>query len=209
MENQVALYLFRNKTCTLPGIGKLSITTLPAQYLGMNEKIVAPKPIVTFEQDAVYDNHISEWLAAKNSIPVEIASKQIEEFSRKIKALKGGEKFSIPATGEFFIDGSGSLQFHGAEINAAFTPDATAITLARTADHSILVGDTESNTTEMTAYFADAGKSRIAAWKIISLILFIVVSAYLTWFFYAQKGIGNFKKIDVHSEPASTYSTKP
>ena len=208
MEHQVALYFLRNKTCSLPGVGKLSMVYLPAQYLGMEEKIAAPIPAISFEQDFTPDNHFAQWLAERNSINIESASKHIEDLSSRIKALKGGEIFSIPATGEFFIDGSGALQFKKAGLNPAFIPDVPAVTLARIADHSILVGDTESSTTEMTAWFAEAGKSRIALWKIIALILFIVTAAYLSWYFYTNGGTGNIRKIEVQSEP-STYRTLP
>ena len=80
MEHQVALYLFRNKTCILPGIGRLSIVNKPAQYLGMEEKIIAPTPSVSFDPDSVADEHFAEWLSDRNSISANDAVKYIDDL---------------------------------------------------------------------------------------------------------------------------------
>ncbi len=207
MEDQVALYLFRHRRCVLPGIGELKVHQKTAVYSGVQENIAAPFPYIDFENnEEASDNDLSSFISFRNNISQRSAELYVHQLVEKLKGIHADESVEIPSAGKFVVNEEGVLQFLSYALPKEMLPIVSAKTLLRTSDHAILVGDTESNATRMTAYYSEQNIKKRAWWKIAAAILFITVVAYLVYYFvYQHQTGGNIQKITIHNEPA-TYS---
>jgi hypothetical protein len=205
MEHQVALYLFKRKYCVLPEVGTLKIEEQPAKYAGADQQLYPPSPFVSFTHGKE-ESDLTEYIAASNSISISSASAYVNAFCERIRNLGNEESVNIPSAGTFSINKDGVLQYVADIPDPAFLPVVDAKTIVRTADHSVLVGDIESNATRMTAYFSETIESKRAKWKVFAVILFIISAGWLAWhFLYMKNDFGNSKTIEADS-PSSTYS---
>lgn len=206
MVHQVALYLFKNKSCSLPGVGSLKILQQPARYIGIDQRIEPPVPYIAFSNEEG-STDIVEYLASRNNISLRSANIHLESFCEKIKGLSGDESIEIPAAGRFAVDQNGEIVFLTDPVNPDILPIADSKTIVRSADHSILVGDVESNATRMTEYYSETVKSKKAFWKIWAAVLFIIAGGFLAYHFIYlnNKGIGNSKKFPVN-QASPTYN---
>jgi hypothetical protein len=150
MEQDIASYLFRNHSCVLPGIGKLTLVTTPAETSYINAQIKAPVQTISFSTD-------------EKSAPV---FNELSAVSEHLKMMLDAKKsVALNGIGTFSKDENGKINFAVLEINKSLTP---AIKVERVvhqdAKHAMLVGDKETTNVIMTEFFSDAPKKKNRWW---------------------------------------------
>ncbi len=187
MHHLIASYLFQNKTCPLPGLGTLMITTTLAETDFSNTTINAPVPVITFETKDNDAGNLLDYIAAKTSSTVFQAIDQLGQLCNNLKAAAISNNAAVlNGVGDFFTDTSGNINFKPLVLPSSFFyPVKVAWVIHPEAEHHILVGDKETTNTEMTEYFNEeevpVKKDRWWIWAIV-----LGVIALLALLFYAN-----------------------
>lgn len=155
MEQDIASYLFRNHYCVLPGIGKLTLVTIPAETNFINANIKGPSQSIIFCAEAKGATIFNELSAVS------------EHLKMKLDAEK---KVSLNGIGTFTKDENGKMHFNALEINKALTPTINVERVVHhDAEHTMLVGDKETTNVVMTEFFSDAPR-KIKHWWVAAAI---------------------------------------
>jgi hypothetical protein len=161
MEYIIAPTLFLNKTCRLPGIGTLAVTSLSAEHDLVNAQIKAPLPSIVFSASQEADENVFNEFTALS----ELIKKDIDE--KGIVTLKG--------VGDFIKNGQGAIDFIPRKVNSFFLPTVAAQTVIRQhTEHALLVGDKETTSTQMTGYFDETETTKKSQWWIWAIVLAVV-----------------------------------
>jgi len=171
MHQLIASFLFQNKTCPLPGLGTLYISTGNSEANFSNKSFSAPSTTITFENKENDAGSFLDYVAAKTNQTV---LQSIETLSQFCKGLKSSTIANNPATlhgvGEFFSDASGNIQFKSNQLPAVFLQPVIAERVIHPqAEHTILVGDKETTNTVMTEYYTEVPvkKNRWWIWSVV------------------------------------------
>ena len=167
MKEQIATSLFQNKTCTLPGIGVLSLKIRSAESDFIQTAIRAPQQDIVFTpigNDPIYNEFSAISFLLKNELD-----------QNGILMLDG--------VGQIKKGSNGELEFTSINIDPAFLPDVRAERVVRTdVEHSILVGDKETNSVVMTEFYSEklVVKSKWWIWAAsLAVISIAAISYYL------------------------------
>jgi hypothetical protein len=186
MHQLIASYLFQNKTCPLPGLGTLLMTTTMAESNFTDKTISAPKTIIEFETKENDASNLLDYIAAKTNTTVFQA---IDKLGQLCNNLKGAAITNNPATldgvGNFFTDASGNINFKPLELPFSFfQPVKAERVIHPEAEHNILVGDKETTNTVMTEYFSEEVPVKKDRWWVWAIVLAAI--ALLALLFYAN-----------------------
>jgi hypothetical protein len=186
MHHLIASYLFQNKTCPLPGLGTLSLTTGNAEPDFAGKTIKAPEPVIVFETKENDASNLLDYIAAKTNSTV---FQTIDKLGQLCNNLKGAAISNNPAAlngvGNFFTDASGHINFKPVELPLSFfQPVKAERVMHPEAEHTILVGDKETTSTVMTEYFNEEEPVKKDRWWIWAIILGAI--ALLAILFYAN-----------------------
>jgi len=185
MHYLIASYLFQNKSCSLPGLGTLSVGAGKAEADFLNTVIKAPSPRIVFEAKETDTGNLLEYISLKTNRSIAQTIERLEQFCGELKnATTANKPAALNGVGNFFIDSSGKINFRSAQLPAAFLQPVKAERVIHPeAEHHILVGDKETTNTLMTEYFSEelpVKKSRWWIWAIvIGVIALIVILLYL------------------------------
>ncbi|MFM6925467.1 MAG: hypothetical protein ACKOU7_08195 [Ferruginibacter sp.] len=187
MQKQIASYLFQHKTCPLPGLGTLSITSSAAVSDFTNKIFTAPKPELHFVQTETDTTGLLNYLTVSTGTDKETATDAITRFCSDLKQQINDEAEAyLNNIGIFFTDASGTVNFKQEELPAAFMQPVFAERVIHPdAEHQILVGDKETTNTVMTELLApkDETKDRWWIWAIVLGVLgLLALFIYFTEF---------------------------
>jgi hypothetical protein len=173
VQSLIASYLFQHKTVSLPGLGRLRVEDLPAQSDFVNKTMLAPHPTIRYTSDIDdgEQDQLVQYLSQKQSISWLAASEKLHQWAAEAKALlrQNGQLY-LAYTGTFFQKGQ-QLSFTQASLPSAFFPPVHAERVVHPeADHSMLVGDKETTTAQMTEYFAGEPTAK-RRWWVAALII--------------------------------------
>ncbi len=119
--------------------------------------MLAPHPSISYSSDftAGDEEGFIQYCRQKAGIGWQAASDMLANWVKETKAvLQQNGQFYLAYTGTFFQKGT-QLSFTQASLPAAFFPAVNADRVIHPeADHSMLVGDKETTTAQMTEYFA-------------------------------------------------------
>jgi hypothetical protein len=171
MQKQLASYLFQSKICPLPGLGTLSVTNDAAESDFTIKTFSAPKPVIHFTAAETDSSRLLNYLSATTGADKYEATEALTHFCDDLKQKIADEKkVTLDSIGNFFVDGSGKINFIQDELPAAFTQPVFAERVIHPdAEHQILVGDKESTNTEMTELLVPKSiiKNRWWIWAIV------------------------------------------
>jgi hypothetical protein len=190
MEQSIASYLFRNNYCVLPGIGKLSVVTTPADTDFINGQIKAPVQNIIFSEEDKGEAIFNELSAESEHLKMMLDAKRT---------------VSLSGIGIFTKNDNGNIHFSPLQINQSLvTPVKVERVIHQNAQHTMLVGDKETTNVVMTEYFTDVEPKK-KRWWIAAIIMALVSLLIIGIYFYSNGGasIGNAISI----QPASTDST--
>ena len=195
MHDLIASYLFQNKTCPLPGLGNLSVTTTGAQSDFSNNVIIPPVSSIQFTPGETDTASLLTWLANKTNSDKQEASSALDNFCDQLKNNSGS---NLDGVGNFVVNSNGEINFVPIELPGAFTQPVTAERVIRLdAQHEMLVGDKQTTNIAMTEYLNEESPKKDRWW--IWAIVLGAVSLSLIFLYAADKNasaeFGNAIKI--------------
>jgi hypothetical protein len=179
MHYLIASYLFQNKSCSLPGLGTLSVSAGKAEADFLNTVIKAPSPRIIFEAKESDTGNLLDYIAAKTNHSIAQTIRQLEQFCNSLKtaATRGAQgaanqPAALNGVGNFFIDSSGKINFRSEQLPAAFLQPVKAERVIHPqAEHQILVGDKETTNIVMSEYFSEEVPVKKNRWWIWAIVL--------------------------------------
>jgi hypothetical protein len=191
MEQNIASYLFRNGYCILPGIGKLTLVTTPAETDFMNSRINAPVQTIFFSNEDKNASIFNELSAVSEHLKMMLDAKGTV-------LLKG--------IGTFSKDDNDSIHFMPLQIDAALSnPVHVERVVHQHAEHTMLVGDKETTNVVMTEYFSDIPVQKSRWW--IGALIIAAVAIILLIVHIAQNDDSKFSGNIISIQPGSADST--
>ena len=166
MHQLIASYLFQNKTCPLPGIGNLSVTTTAAKADFSNKMIAAPAPFINFIPDEANAAALLSYVALKTNSNTWEAAEALDHFCDHLKTGFSTDALTrLEGVGDFVVDINGEIKFQQALLPSFFLQPVTAERVIHPqSEHSMLVGDKETTNTLMTEYFNEETKVKDRWW---------------------------------------------
>jgi hypothetical protein len=183
-------YLFQHRSISIPGLGTIYLETLPAA-VDVADRVMLP-PVYHFRWDKYFDAPDKEffsYIANQRSILDYEAIKWYNEFSFELRnRIKNEDAVVWDGVGVLKKDASGNVLFEPAATPFVFLQPTPAVRVNRqNAQHTLLVGDRERTSDEMSEMLHDdAGKRRRVAWWIIALVIALTGLAFLGWYFYSH-----------------------
>ncbi len=212
MQQLLADYLFQNKQCALPEIGTLHIKNTSASSIFGERKISAPIPVIEFNDDVHSTENIEAYIALQKNITRHDAAHQLTKMVEDIQALPLGQPLEIPSVGKFYKDENDKIGFIAVEALTHFLPQVTAEKVVHPNDsHTMLVGETETNTAAMAEYYAEEEPTMKSKWWIFAMVSFGLAAAAVGFYASNKKAdsfFGASNKIEV-GVADSTYRMLP
>ncbi|MEO7263738.1 MAG: hypothetical protein ABIW38_02445 [Ferruginibacter sp.] len=190
MDKLLTAYLLYHKHCPLPGLGSMHLQQQPARVIAADGIISAPKNDISFSPKEIPSNELLEFIAHKKNISTQEASGMLGDYCRRLQDMDAYNEMELSPTGKFYVDAEGNLQFKTASPDNAFLPDVPAVRVIHPQQsHSMLVGDTQTDTAAMTAFYTDDEEVSKSRWWIWPVLIFI--TAALIFIFYISAGLHN------------------
>lgn len=209
MQHLIAEYLFFNQRCTLPDLGELRLQQRHAAYAQGDQMMHAPVAEIHLMESNVFDDGLVKFISRATQIPENNAQAQLHQFCSNIKIA--GKETVIPSLGTFSVDEDGEISFIGVETDTTLWAPVTATRVVRKDTHQILVGDTESDSEQMTAYYADQAVSKRTWWWAWAIGLFLLATVAITYYIIEgrhHQGFGSMQSIPEVPTP-KTYDASP
>lgn len=189
-------YLAQHKSISIPGLGALVVEDVPAISDFVNRQIHPMQQKLRFDKyfDAP-DRDFFNYLAHQQNIPDFEAIRWYNEFAYDLRnKIRTEGSAQWQGLGEFKKDVGGEINFEPHYSGYELYPTITAERVVRnTMNHSILVGDKEKTTNEMTVFLTEE-KSTLALpemqwWKLtltaallaLLLLIFHLAKSGLRW----------------------------
>lgn len=151
-------YLAQNKSISIPGLGALVVEDVPAISDFINRQIHPMQQKLRFDKyfDSP-DRDFFNYLAQQQRVPDFEAIRWYNEFAYELRnSIRTDGSAKWQGLGEFKKDESGDIGFEPQHPGYELYATITAERVIRTAvNHSILVGDKEKTSNEMTEYFVE------------------------------------------------------
>lgn len=207
MEDLIALYLFKNKKCPLPQIGTLELTESNAVAMYAERKIHAAVPSVKLMDTITRSDDFINYIAERKNLGREEATSLLMQYCNKLQHMDAYGETKLPELGKFYVNTDGNLVFKSIELPTTLLPTVYADrVLHPSTSHNMVVGDKETTSAEMTAYYTDIEFTQKDKWWIFAIVFAIAGIAALLLYFNAasfSKTFGNSQKV----QPATTTST--
>lgn len=166
MYDLIAPAFFQKKSCRLPGIGQLTLTTTPAEIDFSNKQIVAPVQSIVFVPISGNENVYNEFSAIS-----ELMKKNLDEEG----------SMHLNGIGDFYKETNGTIRFEPVVINPVFTQPVSAVrTIRQDAEHNMLVGDRKTTNVEMTEFLNEEAPTPPDHWWIWAIVLGLIAIGLLT-----------------------------
>ena len=188
IQQTIQQYLIQYKKCPLPAIGTLELVEGNASAWHAEKIIKAPVPFLLFSHRESDPSELIAFIADQEQITREDAAVKLQGYCARLNGLQHEAEETWPSLGTFFVDAQGKLSFKQAQLPTHFFPDLTADRLVRAdAIHQMTVGDTETNSEEMAAYFEEQSVRKPDRWWVWA-ILWLGLAASLAGFYFYQHG---------------------
>jgi hypothetical protein len=183
-------YLFQHRSISIPGLGTIYLETFPA-HTEVADRAILP-PVYRFRFDKYFDAPEKEFfsfLAAQGKMLDYEAIKWYNEFSFDLRnRIRNEDEVPWEGVGVLKKDGAGNVVLESAEAPDFIRQAVPAFKVShQDAVHTLLVGDRERTSGEMSGWHLEESKSRKRlSWWVIALILLVIGLAILAWHFYTH-----------------------
>jgi nucleoid DNA-binding protein len=193
MHQQIASYLFQNKTCPLPGFGTLSLSHSGAESDFTNRSIAAPRPMISFDIKETGTAGLLNYLSATTGANQDEVTAALDHFCDGLKKeMAENSIVKLDSIGKFYGDSSGIINFKPEELPPVFLQPVHAERVIHPdAEHQILVGDKEKTNTQMTELLAPKAESK-DRWWIWAIVLGAISVLLLVIYFTGYKNTSAF-----------------
>jgi hypothetical protein len=197
-------YLVQNKSISIPGLGTIYVDRIPARYDFVNRAILPPAYQFRFDKyfDAP-DKEFFTYLATEKKVADFEAIKIYNEWAYDFRnRIRSEQTVTWEGVGVLQQDASGEILFESlAVLQDEILPVHAEKIVRENAAHTMLVGDKETNTMEMTEYFQEEESSGKGKVWLIALIVAIIAIALLFMRFYNEgfniESTSNEQRIDI------------
>lgn len=190
MDKLLTAYLLYYKHCPLPGVGALHMKQRPAAVITADGIITAPIDEIYFSSKEIAADELLDFIADKKNMSIPEVSGILGDYCRKLQDMDAYNEIEFRPAGKFFVDADGNLQFKAAAPDAAFLPDVPAVRVIHPQQsHNMLVGDTQTDTAAMTAFYTEDEVVSKNRWWVWPLLIFI--TSALVFIFYISDGLHN------------------
>ncbi|MGZ5247035.1 MAG: HU domain-containing protein [Flavitalea sp.] len=197
-------YLVQNKSISIPGLGTIYVERIPARYDFVNRSILPPAYQFRFDKyfDAP-DKEFFTYLASEKQIADFEAIKIYNEWAYEFRnRIRGEEIVTWDGVGVLQQDPSGEILFEPInDLNADINPVRAERVVRTDAAHSMLVGDKETTTTEMTEFLQeDVSSRKKTGWIIAAVVAAIALSVFFIRFYskgFNVESTANEQRIDI------------
>lgn len=207
IEENILLYLFRNKKCPLPTVGTLELVDGNATAWHAEHKMMAPVPFILFSHTESDPEGLVRFIASENSLSHSSASDRLIEFCDRLNRLEEGEEFELMSVGTFFGEPGGKPGFRQLPLPLEFFPEVPLKRVVRNdAVHAMRVGDTETDSLQMAEYFQEQANVPRDRWWIWAAAIFILSAGLVVAYLSdtgKQTSFGNAGKIETRQEPVT------
>ncbi len=189
MQNTLYEFLVVNKKLSLPGIGTISLRQHSSQLDFTNKQFSPPSFYFVIEsKDDKPSKRLFEWLSSSYGISEWDAIKSLNDFSFSLRnKLSEAGEMNWEGVGMFRRDGSGNLQLDPpASTLQSQQPVHAQKVIREKFEHTVLVGEQEKSSVEMTEYFAEGAPKKNYGW-IIAVVLTVLAVMFIGWYF-SEKG---------------------
>ena len=189
MQNTLYEFLVVNKKLSLPGIGTISLRQNPSQLDFTNRRFDPPSFYFTIESnDDKPSKRFFEWLSSSYGISEWDAVKSLNDFSFSLKhKLSEAGEMNWNGVGIFRRDETGNLKIERpATALQSQQPVYAEKVIREKFEHTVLVGEQEKTSVEMTEYFAEETPRKNYTW-IIAVVLTVLAVMFIGWYF-SEKG---------------------
>ncbi|MCC7400895.1 MAG: hypothetical protein IT214_05375 [Chitinophagaceae bacterium] len=187
MYDQLYRLLILNKELNIPGIGNFSVNRKHAGSDFVEKLIYPPVYSITLQKDngTLTQNFISS-LAESLNIPDKEAIAGFNDFVFNIKQkLLAGEAVEWNGVGTLTMSGSGTIRLQAAEVPVIDEPVIAQKMIREHAEHTVLVGEKEHTSTEMTGILSQQETKKIN-WWMVPLIIGLLLLLLIIWQFFVS-----------------------
>ncbi len=190
MIELISAYLLQHKSISLPGLGTIYLERIPAQSDFVNRQLLPPAYHYRF--DKYFDTPAKEffmYLAASRQVEEYQAIKLFNEWSQDLRNHIGIEQpVALEGMGMLTRNTSGEIVFEPFAAVKTFEVAVPAERVIRmNTGHTMLVGDREMSSLEMSDYLQGNVRRKRASWWVYALIL-TALSLAAIFFHYYKNG---------------------
>jgi hypothetical protein len=183
-------YILKHKQLSLAGIGTITMQAEPAQSDFVNRSFLPARYSFVFEQGReVTSRRLFSWLSSALEISERDAIIRFNDFVFEIKRqIESGTEVAWQGIGKLKKGLAGEIKFNAYSSSLLFPQPVIAEKVIREhAEHTMLVGEVEKTSTEMTGLLSQGDKRKIS-WWIIPLAIIILLIIFIGWYF-SEHGI--------------------
>jgi hypothetical protein len=177
-------FLLSHQELPLDGVGVIRVASQPAQYDVAERAFVPPTAALSFEQ-LTADNSISMQPLVR-FVAQQLQSTEEEAFEKVMlwqnetaQQLQQGDAVAIGAFGTLHQQDN-QVVFLPATLQTGFESIAAERVIREGAVHQMVVGDVETNSTKMEAYYGQEEKAT-DRWWLLPMIVAAVAIALIIW----------------------------
>ena len=211
MEDIITSFLVQSKECSLPGIGKFRLITVPAEQDMANKVMYPPAGKIIFNRKAdKLSEDLVTYFCYKENVTQEVATERIKNWCHHAtERLNAGEIIIFEAIGNLKADISGNISFQTQKPFPFLQPVTVERVIGETVEHPVLIGDNETTSSAIHQSLQEEITVKKSSWKIIAIVLLAAGVITLLIYFYnhgfSLSAVGNQMQ-HVPETPAATYS---
>ncbi|MDX1955285.1 MAG: hypothetical protein SFU20_07090 [Chitinophagaceae bacterium] len=204
LDSTLYKYLITTGSLPLPGLGTLRVNQQSATYDIAGKQFLPPTYHFSLDpEEKQSPGQVFEWLSTSLGIGDGEAIESLNSFANRFKHELGQSRKSIwEGVGAFKKDLAGVLSFQSEEITPlGLAPVQAEKVIHAHASHTMLVGDQEKTSEEMTAWLE--GESTPRNWPMILAWVLLGLSLLFLGYHFSKKGLnasafGNEQTIEVN-----------
>jgi nucleoid DNA-binding protein len=206
MVDLVLRYLSFQKKVSLQGIGTFSVEHLPARLDFPNRLLYAPEFILHYSSSAAgTDEQFEHWLQKELNVGGEEVKTLQQNLSAEFqRTLSEKGEMTLNGLGVFTKDEQKLLHFSSLYETVKGNPVTAEKIIRKNTSHSILVGEQEKTSAEMTELLTGTKRKPLNLWWMIALALFLSsLIAILLFANYSPQWSrqGNNQKLKLNEAP--------
>ena len=193
MQNVLANFLFQYKHCTLPSVGSIQIVTKAPTYIFGEQIMEGLQSSLHFSTNEKDGTKLLSFIASQKNIDLEMAEELLNDFTNAIKNLQLHQTYKWDNVGIFSKIYDTELSFEAIPLSANFYPNVTAARVTHpNASHSMVVGETHTNTTDMALQLATKAAPNFFKVWLAAIVLFTTAIAILIFYLVSNKAFNHF-----------------
>lgn len=208
MQQLIATFLFTHNRCTLPGIGELNVHHRSAVYMQGDQSMYPPEVEVRLMESDLSDNAFVKFIALNLNVSVTAAKNRLDQFCKEV--LTPGTETVIDSLGTIVVDDYEKVSFVEHSF-PAYSIAVPAQRVVRQTPHALIVGENESTSEIMSAYYAGQQNSKKSFWWAWAIGIFLITAILITYYIISGDFNATFGSQEAISRPEipSTYKSVP